>query len=95
MVYADVSSEETSSASTIASTGQQMSISFAVATASLVTAVFVPDRFHATRDEMIHGLHQAFLLLGVLAMFSAVVFTSLRTSDGDAVSRHKEAVAAE
>jgi EmrB/QacA subfamily drug resistance transporter len=95
LVYADVTSEETSSASTIASTGQQMSISFAVATASLVTAVFVPDRFHASREEMIHGLHQAFLLLGLLTIFSAVVFTSLRASDGDSVSRHKEAVAAQ
>jgi len=39
---------QTSSASTIASTAQQMSVSFAVASASLVTAIFIPDRFHAT-----------------------------------------------
>jgi hypothetical protein len=95
LVYADVTSYETSSASTIAGTGQQMSISFAVATASLVTAIFVPDRFHASRGEMIHGIHEAFVLLGVLTIFSAVVFAGLRTSDGNAVSRHKEAVAAE
>ena len=54
---------QTSSASTIASTAQQMSISFGVATASLVTALFIPDRFHSAATEMIHGIHQAFLVL--------------------------------
>ena len=39
--------EQTSSASTIASTMQQMSISFGVASASLATAFFIPDRFHS------------------------------------------------
>ena len=48
LVYADVTEEQTSSASTIASTMQQMSISFGVATASLVTAFFIPDRFHSS-----------------------------------------------
>src|SRR6185436_2140343 len=43
LAYADVADAETSSASTIASTMQQMSMSFGVAAASLVTAVFIPD----------------------------------------------------
>ena len=45
LVYADVDDNETSAASTISSTGQQLSISFGVASASLVTAFFIPDRF--------------------------------------------------
>src|SRR5208282_3619748 len=45
LVYADVSEAQTSNASSIASTLQQMSISFGVATAGLATAFFVPDRF--------------------------------------------------
>src|SRR5271170_7965755 len=55
LVYADVTEQQASSASTIASTMQQMSFSFGVATASLATAIFVPDRFHTTGPEMIHG----------------------------------------
>jgi MFS family permease len=66
LVYADVTEEQASSASTIASTMQQMSISFGVATASLATAFFIPDRFHTSAPEMIHGIHQAFLVLGGL-----------------------------
>ena len=64
LVYADVTEEQTSSASSIASTMQQMSISFGVATASLVTALFIPDRFHSSAPEMIHGIHRAFFVLG-------------------------------
>ncbi len=88
LAYADVTGEQTSSASTIASTMQQMSVSFGVATASLVTALFVPDRLHTTEPEMIQGIHKAFLVLGGLTVLSAVVFRELKSNDGDAVSQH-------
>jgi MFS family permease len=89
LVYADVTEEQTSSASTIASTMQQMSISFGVATASLATALFIPDRFHASAPEMIHGIHRAFLVLGGLTVLSAIVFRELKNDDGDTVSMHE------
>ena len=89
LVYADVSAEETSSASTIASTMQQMSISFGVASASLATAVFIPDRFHTSAPQLIHGIHQAFLVLGAMTVLSTIVFRSLKSDDGDGVSQHK------
>jgi EmrB/QacA subfamily drug resistance transporter len=87
LVYADVTEEQASSASSIASTMQQMSMSFGIAIASLVTALFVPDRFHSTEPEMIHGIHEAFLVLGGLTILSTLVFRKLRSGDGDAVSR--------
>jgi MFS family permease len=89
LAYADVTEEQTSAASTIASTMQQMSISFGVAAASLATALFIPDRFHSSAPEMIHGIHQAFLVLGGLTVLSAIVFRELKNNDGDVVSRHK------
>ena len=89
LVFADVSEEQASSASTIASTMQQMSISFGVATASLATAFFIPDRFHTNAPEMIHGIHRAFLVLGGLTVLSAIVFRELKKEDGDTVSLHK------
>ena len=95
LVYADVTEAQTSSASTIASTAQQMSISFGVACASLVTAIFIPDRFHADAGQMIHGIHQAFVVLGCLTVISAMVFVRLKREDGDAVSRHKVVLPAE
>ena len=95
LVYADVTEAQTSSASTIASTAQQMSISFGVACASLVTAIFIPDRFHADAGQMIHGIHQAFVVLGCLTVISAMVFVRLKREDGDAVSRHRVVLPAE
>ena len=89
LVYADISEEATSSASTIASTMQQMSISFGVASASLATALFVPDRFHSSAPEMIHGIHEAFLVLGGLTVLSTIIFSGLKSGDGDSVSQHK------
>ncbi len=90
MVYADVTEEQTSSASTIASTMQQMSISFGVASASLAAAFFIPDRFHSNAPEMIHGIHQAFFVLGAMTVLSTIVFSELKSGDGDSVSQHKE-----
>ena len=89
LAYADVNGRQTSHASTIASTLQQLSISFGVAAASLVTAAFIPDRFHATPAEMIHGIHLGFLVLGALTVVSTAVFAGLKNGDGDAVSRPK------
>ena len=89
LVYADISEPDTSSASSIASTMQQMSMSFGVATASLLTAVFIPDRFHTSAPEMIHGIHYAFLVLGAMTVFSTIVFRELKDTDGANTSQHK------
>ncbi len=89
LVYADVTEEQTSSASSIASTMQQMSISFGVATASLATAFFIPDRASSSAPEMIHGIHHAFLVLGLLTILSTLVFSGLKSGDGDNVSQQR------
>jgi EmrB/QacA subfamily drug resistance transporter len=89
LVYADIPDEEASSASSIASTGQQMAISFGVAVAGLTTAFFVPSRFNSDRPEMIHGIHDAFLFLGALTIFSTIVFRGLKRDDGGNVSHQK------
>jgi MFS family permease len=89
LVYADITEEETSSASSIASTMQQMAISFGVAAASLITAFFIPDRFYSNAPEMIHGIHKGFVVLGGLTVLSTIVFRKLKSDDGDAVSQQK------
>jgi EmrB/QacA subfamily drug resistance transporter len=88
LAYADVTPAQTSMASAIASTMQQMSMSFGVAAASLTAAVFIPDRSRADVPQTIHGIHDAFLLLGALTVLSAAVFRGLKREDGDNVSQH-------
>jgi EmrB/QacA subfamily drug resistance transporter len=93
LVYADIEKEDTSSASSIASTLQQMSISFGVAAAGLATALFVPTS-QSNPAEMIHGTHEALVALGILTIVSTIVFRSLKKGDGDDVSQHAELHAA-
>jgi len=64
-------------------------MSFGVATASLVTALFIPDRFHSDPSQMIHGIHLAFLVLGSITVLSAAVFVELKKEDGDDLSQHQ------
>lgn len=90
LVYADVSEKQESSASSIASTMQQMAISFGVASASLVTAFFLPDRYRSNPVQFIHGIHRAFFVLGGMTLLSTLVFSGLKRGDGDAVSQGKE-----
>ena len=95
LVYADVDESQTSMASTIASTTQQMSMSFGVAAASLATALFIPDRFHAPPHQIIHGIHLAFVTLGLATVLSTLLFWRLKRTDGQSVSLHKVALPAE
>jgi len=90
LTYADIDERQTSNASSIASTAQQMSISFGVAAAGLCTAIFIPDQVRSNPAEMIHGIHEAFLVLGGFTILSTIVFHRLKRDDGANVSHHKD-----
>jgi EmrB/QacA subfamily drug resistance transporter len=89
LVYADVEDWRTSAASSIASTMQQLSISFGVAVAGLTTVFFIPDTARTNPAQMIRGLHLAFLVLGGFTVLSTIVFRRLKEGDGSNVSRQK------
>ena len=87
LVFADIGAEQESSASSIASTVQQMAISFGVASASLVTAFFIPDRHTSSPSLFIQGIHRAFFVLGGMTVVSTIIFRALKRGDGEAVSQ--------
>ena len=90
LVYADITDADASSASSIASTAQQMSISFGVAAAGLTTAFFIPSAASGALPlPMIHGIHKALIALGVLTIASTIVFRSLKSGDGNDVSQQR------
>ena len=89
LVYADLSEPQTSNGSSIASTMQQLSISFGVAAAGLTTVLFLPSQAGASPLEIIRGIHQALYSLGGLTILSTMVFVGLKSGDGDNVSQHK------
>lgn len=89
LVFADINEEQTSAASTIASTMQQMSMSFGVASAGLATTFFIPAGAADNPLAMIHGIHKSLYALGAFTVFSTLVFRRLRKGDGDSVSRRE------
>ena len=89
LVYADVADDDTSAASTIFATMQQMSLSFGVAIAGLATAFFLPEHIWSVPVVFIHGIHEAFVALGILTVVSAIIFRNLRRRDGLSISRQK------
>jgi EmrB/QacA subfamily drug resistance transporter len=90
LVYADLTEAQTSNGSSIASTGQQLAISFGVAAAGLTTAFFIPTEVHPSPELMISGVHKALIVLGGLTILSTTVFAGLRRGDGVSVSQHEE-----
>jgi len=86
LAYADTSDAQTSNASTIASTAQQLSVSIGVACASLITGWFLGGIKQSDSSQLIPALHHAFLTLGILTIISALTFTKLRPNDGNSVS---------
>ncbi len=93
MAYADVGTEDSSMASTIASSLQQMSMSFGLACGSLITAWYLGDLPQSDRAAVTGALHHAFLTLGALTMMSSLTFWTLRAEDGESVSKGRAPVA--
>lgn len=88
LVYADAPPTEVSMASSISSTAQQMSMTFGVALATLVTILLLHGDRHPTPAELVRGIHYTFLVLGAVTIASSAVFRQLETADGSAVSQH-------
>jgi EmrB/QacA subfamily drug resistance transporter len=86
MAYADIGDADSSMASTIASSMQQMSLSFGLAAGSLVTAWFLGDLPQSDRLAVTRALHYAFMTLAALTMLSSLSFWTLRAGDGASVS---------
>ena len=87
MAYADIDTPDSSMASTIANSLQQMSIGFGLACGSLIAGRYLGELPQTDRAAMTVALHYAFLTLGALTILSSLSFWSLRARDGESVSR--------
>jgi EmrB/QacA subfamily drug resistance transporter len=87
MAYADIESADASMASTVASTLQQMSLSFGLAVASLVTAFFLADLPQSDHGAVTRALHHGYLTMSALTLVSSLAFWGLRKNDGESVSK--------
>jgi len=90
LVYADVTDAQASRASSIASTAQQLALSFGVAFGSVSAQWFLHSVPQSDHPAFISALHHAFLTLGVLTVLSSLTFAGLKPGDGSNVSRHQQ-----
>jgi MFS family permease len=88
ITYADIDNRDASKASSIASTMQQMALSFGVASSALVAGFFLSHIPQAQSVAFIGGLHKTFLALGGFTILSSLIFRSLREADGANVSHY-------
>ena len=93
MAYADVEQPDSSMASTIASSLQQMSMSFGLACGTLVAGWYLGALPQTDHVAVAGALHHAFVTMGVLTAVSSLSFWTLRATDGESVSRGKIAQA--
>ena len=87
IAYADIEGADSSMASTIASSLQQLSMSFGLAVGSLVAGWYLGDLPQTDRVALTGALHHAFLTLAVLTVLSSVTFWTLRKTDGEGLAR--------
>jgi hypothetical protein len=87
--YADIDASESSMAATIASSLQQMAMSFALAAGSIVTAWYLGGLSQSDHVLVTSALHKAFLTMAGWTMVSSAIFWVLRPGDGAAVSDGK------
>lgn len=90
LAYADVEGPHTSMASTLASSIQQLSMSFGLATGSLAAAWFLGGTSQGDRVQVTSALHHAFLTLAIITIVSSLSFWKLKRDDGEAVSKGAE-----
>jgi len=91
LIYADVSDNDASKASSIASTSQQLSLSFGVAFASLVAGWFLRGLNQTNPAEVIPALHHAFITMGLLTALSSLTSWWLHRDDGNNISNRRRA----
>ena len=82
LVFADLPDADASPGSSISSTVQQMSMSFAVAVASLLAVVFLGGEHRPDAPGMVSGIHWTFLTIGVMTIATAFMFRRLGPNDG-------------
>ncbi len=86
LTFADVADRDASKASSVSSTSMQMSLSFGVASASLLAAWFLGGVDQHDVAQTVPALHKAFLAMGAFTIVSSLMFWRLKPTDGDNVS---------
>jgi EmrB/QacA subfamily drug resistance transporter len=87
LAYSDVDGPDTSMASTLASSMQQLSMSFGLAAGTLVAGWFLANVPQGDQRAVTGALHHAFLTLAEITFLSSASLWRVRRAEGEAFSR--------
>jgi EmrB/QacA subfamily drug resistance transporter len=90
LAFADVDARSSSMANTIASTMQQMSMSFGLACGSLLTGWYLGGLPQTDQIAVTNALHAAFITLGIATIVASLAFWTLHAEDGHALTAKNE-----
>ncbi len=91
LAFADIDARNSSMANTIASSMQQLSMSFGLACGSLLTGWYLGGLPQTDQIAVTNALHAAFITLGIATIVSSLTFWTLHAEDGHALTGQKEA----
>lgn len=91
LAFADIDARSTSMANTIASSMQQLSMSFGLACGSLLTGWYLGGLPQTDQVAVTNALHAAFITLGIATIVSSLSFWTLHREDGHALTAHGDA----
>ncbi|MDB5959550.1 MAG: EmrB/QacA family drug resistance transporter [Massilia sp.] len=95
LAYADVAQPDSSMASTISSSFQQLSMSFGLAAGSLVAGYYLGAVPQTNQGMVTSALHSAFVALSVVTILSSLAFWTLKRNDGESISKGSKVAPAE
>jgi EmrB/QacA subfamily drug resistance transporter len=93
LAFADMDDRSSSMANTIASTMQQLSMSFGLAFGSLLAGWYLGSLPQTDQVAVIRALHAVFITLGAATIVSSLSFWALRPGDGHALTGQSDAQA--
>jgi EmrB/QacA subfamily drug resistance transporter len=91
LAFADIDARSSSMANTIASTMQQLSMSFGLACGSLLTGWYLGGLPQTDQVAVTSALHAAFITLGIATIVASLSFWTLHSKDGHALTEKSEA----
>jgi Na+/melibiose symporter-like transporter len=86
LAYADIDDADSSMASTMSSSFQQLSMSFGLAAGSIVAAWYLGQVPQTNQLMVTDALHHAFYALSAITVLSSLTFWRLRPQDGESIS---------
>jgi EmrB/QacA subfamily drug resistance transporter len=88
LVFSDIAKNQSSTASTMSSSVQQLTLNFGLTASALVIAFFLENVDPQLHDQTLRAIQLSFIALGSITLLSTLWFFYLADTDGKQISGH-------